>query len=182
MGMSADSFAQAPAADLLFDKAAVRQAIGALAQTINKQFAERELVVLCVMNGGLVFCGELLTGLTMPVQLGYVHASRYRGQTEGGQLQWLQRPTLDLSGKQVLIVDDILDEGVTLAAIIAECTQLGARSVSSAVLVEKIHDRRVVDVEVEFIGLQVPDRYVFGYGMDYDGRCRNLPGIYALAK
>jgi len=137
-------------------------------------------LLLCVMTGGLVTASELFIRLDFPLQLDYLHATRYQGGTRGSELQWITRPSQDLEGRTVLVVDDILDEGLTLAAILDYCREQGAAAVYSMVLVEKQHDRKASDLKADFVGLPVEDRYVFGYGMDYHGYLRNVRGIYAV--
>lgn len=168
-------------ADCLFDQAAVEQALDRLADEITASLAERDPLILCVMNGGLVAAGHLLTRLGFPLQLDYLHATRYRGDVEGAaELHWLVRPQLSLQDRTVLVIDDILDEGRTLAGILDYCRQHDAASVYSAVLVRKRHERRDPHIRADFVGVDVDDRYVFGYGMDYREYLRNAPGIYAV--
>jgi hypoxanthine phosphoribosyltransferase len=168
-------------AECLFTMADIHAACDRLASAINRDLAGRELIVLCIMNGGLVATGLLLPRLTMPLRVDYLHATRYREQTSGTDLHWRVEPSNDLAGRHVLVVDDILDEGYTLQAIMDFCEAQGAASVSAAVLVQKVHERGVRP-PVAYIGLQVPDRYVFGAGMDYRGYWRNAAGIYAVAE
>jgi len=168
-------------ADLLVGEAEVLAAINRLAGEITSRLGESNPVVICIMNGGLVFSGQLLTRLLFPLQVDYVHAARYGHETTGSSLNWTVRPQLDLSGRTVLLLDDILDEGVTLAAIADHCRQLGAREVLMAVLVEKLHLRKVTPgMCADFSGFEVGDRFLFGYGLDYKGYWRNAPGIYAV--
>jgi len=167
-------------ADLLFDLDQVERAIDKLGSLITEALADKDPIVLCVMNGGLIPAGRLLTRLEFPLWLDYIHATRYRGATVGGVLQWIKKNSVPLDDRTVLIVDDILDEGITLAAIAEYCTDEGARQVLSVVVVEKLHDRSN-GFKADFVGLQVEDRYVFGYGMDYKGYLRNAPGIYAVS-
>lgn len=166
-------------ADRLYSASEVEQAIDEMARAITEQLAESNPLVLCVLTGALVPTGKLLTRLDFPLQIDYVHATRYRGDTSGGELDWIVRPATPLAGRTVLVVDDILDEGITLAAILRDCRREGAVAVHSAVLVEKQHDRKN-GLQADFVGLQVEDRYVFGYGMDYKGYWRNAPGIFAV--
>jgi len=169
------------AADCLFDQATVEAALDRMAESINRDMASRDAVVICIMNGGLVASGLLMPRLRFPLRLDYLHASRYRERTAGTELHWKVDPTQPLAGKDLLIIDDILDEGYTLEAIIRFCHEQSPASVRAAVLVQKEHDRGVRP-PVDYIGLTVPDRYVFGYGMDYKGYWRNAPGIYAVAE
>lgn len=167
-------------ADCLYTGAQVESALETMAEAINGVLAGREPLVLCVMTGGLVAAGHLLTRFTFPLQLDFVHATRYRGGTSGGSIHWLAEPRTPLGGRTVLLIDDILDEGHTLAAIQDYCRGNGAHQVYTAVLVEKRHARKHPQAAAEFVGLQVEDRYVFGYGMDYKDYLRNAPGIYAV--
>lgn len=165
----------------LFDGNQVQYALKRVAEQIAEQTRGEELVVQCVMNGGLFTTALLVPHIPNLMCMDYVHASRYRGNTYGGQLQWKAGPNVDMRGHTVLVVDDIFDEGHTLKAICDYCTESGASTVLSAVLVNKEHDRKVEGFVPDFIGLNVPDRYVFGSGMDYKGYLRNHAGIYAVA-
>lgn len=166
-------------ADLLHSKAEVEQALDNMARAITDEIGDQNPIIMSVMNGGLIPCGHLLTRLGFPLRQDYLHASRYRGKTTGADLKWLSHPRESLDGEVVLIVDDILDEGHTLAAIVEACQKEGAKAVYSAVLIEKMHDRSN-GFKADFVGIQVEDRYLFGYGMDYKGYLRNAAGIYAV--
>ena len=168
-------------AECLFSESQVITALDRLAEEISNTLAEAHPVIITVMNGGLIPAGHLLTRLDFPLHVDYMHASRYRNCTTGGELNWTVRPQQTLKNRAVLIIDDILDEGLTLESIINYCHQQGASSVHSCVLVEKIHQRKEGAYHADFIGLQVDDVYVFGFGMDYKGYLRNVPGIYAVA-
>jgi hypoxanthine phosphoribosyltransferase len=165
-------------ADLLHSEQEVEAAIDKMAQEINIALADHNPLLLCVINGGIVAAGKLLTRLTIPLTVDAIHASRYQNQTAGGNIKWLVKPETPLKDRIVLIVDDILDEGLTLEAIYQYCREQGATAVYSAVLVDKIIDHQK-PVTADFIGLKVKNRYLFGYGMDYKGYLRNAPGIYA---
>lgn len=168
-------------ADLLAGEADVAAAISRLAGEITTCLQDANPVLLCIMNGGLIFTGQLLTKLMFPLEVDYVHATRYGHETAGAHLNWTAKPRLDLQGRTVLLLDDILDEGVTLAAIADYCRQQGAARVLMAVLVEKLHLRKVTPgMRADFSGLEVGDRFLFGYGLDYKGYWRNAPGIYAV--
>jgi hypoxanthine phosphoribosyltransferase len=168
-------------ADLLVTTSEVECAIARMAKEITGQLQGANPVLLCVMNGGLIFTGQLLTKLVFPLAVDYVHATRYGHQTNGTDLNWTVRPQLDLKGRTVLLLDDILDEGVTLAAIADFCKQQGAADVQMAVLIEKLHLRKVTPgMRADFTGIEIGDRFLFGYGLDYKGYWRNAPGIYAV--
>jgi hypoxanthine phosphoribosyltransferase len=170
-------------ADRLANRQEVEQALDRMAGEITRDLAGRDPLVLAVMIGGLMPTAWLLQRLEFPLQLDYVHASRYRGGTRGGEaIDWLARPRTPLDGRAVLVVDDILDEGHTLAAILDDCRRQGAAQVRSAVLIEKRHARRVAGLQADYTGLRVEDRYLFGCGMDYHEHHRQHAAVYALAK
>ena len=165
----------------LYDEAQIDEAIDAIAVSIRDDFAEGPRpVYLTVMHGGLLFAGRLALKLGLDLEFDYLHATRYRGALTGSGLAWLHRPATSLQGRRVLIADDILDEGHTLKAVRDWCEDQGAAEVKIAVLCVKNHDRRVEGIDADYIALEVPDAYVYGYGMDYHEQGRNLPGIYAL--
>ena len=168
-------------ADLLYSQAEVERALERMAADIATDIGDTDPLLISVMTGGMVTSSELFTRLKCPVQLDYLHATRYDGTRGSDKLKWITRPSQSLAGRTVLVVDDILDEGLTLAAILEYCNEQRARAVYSAVLVEKLHNRKPADLRADYVGLRVEDRYVFGYGMDYHGYWRNLKGIYAVA-
>ncbi len=157
----------------------VETALDRLAQRITVALADRFPVALCIMGGAVVFAGQLLPRLRFPLEFDYLHATRYRGSTRGAAIHWEVLPRKDLAGRTVLLMDDILDEGHTLAAAREKLLELGAAEVLIAVLADKDLGR-AKPIKAHFVGLTLPDRYVFGMGMDAYGLWRNLPGIYAL--
>lgn len=165
-------------AEVLYDEQAVEAALDSMAADINSKLADTNPLVLCVMNGGIVVSGKLLTRLTMPLNIDAINASRYKNQTFGTGIEWILKPRVALQDRTVLIIDDILDEGITLAAIYEYCIEQGARAVYCAVLIDKKIGRDK-PIKADFVGLETEDRYLFGYGMDYKGYCRNAAGIYA---
>lgn len=169
-------------AEVLVSPTEIRRGLARIADALNDRYAatRQPPLVLCVMTGAMVFVGQLLPLLMFPLQLDYVHASRYRGQTRGGRLELLVRPRMSVAGRDLLLLDDIFDEGDTLAGIAAQLRAEGAASLQVAVLVEKLHDRKVAGFAPDLVGVSVPDRYVFGCGMDYGELYRNLPAVYAL--
>lgn len=167
-------------ADLVHDRATLTMAIARIASEIDRALAGQTAVFMTVMQGALMFAGQLATSIAAPLTFDYVHATRYGGATTGSELRWIKRPTTPLAGATVLLVDDILDEGHTLKAIREFCIEQGVARVLIAVLCEKRHARRVSNLQADFNGVEVPDRYVFGYGMDYHEQGRNLPAIYAV--
>ena len=166
--------------DLIYSKQQIMSALDQMAVQLEKRLQGKNPLVLCVMNGGLVFTSDLIRHMDCDVRLDYVHVSRYQNTTTGSQLTWLRAPTAEVQDQIVLIADDIFDEGHTLAELVAYCKQKGAREVISCVLLYKEKQRSAMTLAPDFYGLLAPDRYVFGYGMDYQGYLRNLPDIYAL--
>ncbi|MCW0404270.1 Hypoxanthine-guanine phosphoribosyltransferase [Xanthomonas sacchari] len=182
--MSTLTIAQALAqADLLVDRTRIDQAIAQMADAIAADYRGEIPVYLTIMHGALPFAGQLALELGsrgQDLQLDYLHATRYRGETVGGELVWKHRPATALYGRRVLLLDDILDEGLTLKAVREWCLEQGATDVRIAALTVKRHDRCVPGVSADYIGVEVPDRYVFGFGMDVNEALRNLPAIYAM--
>jgi len=162
---------------IIYSSEQVVQAIDAMASQLNDRLENTQPLVLCVMNGALIFTGYLLTRLNCFPEVDYIHATRYGNETSGSTLDWRAYPSNELKNRTVLILDDILDEGITLKAIVDYCNEQGA-----AVLVQKKHDRCVDGVESNYVGLEVEDKYVFGFGMDYQSQLRHLDGIYALSE
>lgn len=158
----------------------VAAAFDRMAAEIRAVLKDANPVVLCVMLGGLIPTARLLVRFDFPLELDYVHATRYRGDTRGHELHWRARPATVLTGRDVLVIDDILDEGITLAGVLDFCRDQGAKTVRSAVLVDKRHGRKKSLQRADFTGLEVDDRYVFGCGMDYRDCFRNLRSIHAV--
>ncbi|MGH8505619.1 MAG: hypoxanthine-guanine phosphoribosyltransferase [Stenotrophobium sp.] len=167
-------------ADCLHDAAAIQAAYDRLAREITVEYAGRRPLLLCVMIGGLHPTAAITTRLKFQFQLDYLHATRYRGETTGGGLVWKAYPQINVDGRDVLVIDDILDEGHTIVAIVHALREQGAASVKVAVLAEKLHDRKAGNAHADFVGVTVEDRYVFGCGMDYKSYWRQLPAIYAV--
>jgi hypoxanthine phosphoribosyltransferase len=181
MTTSLPPLAQALAnADVLFERDELETVIADLGRRIDTALDGERAVFLTVMNGALMFAGQLALSIRTDLEFDYVHATRYRGATAGSDLRWLREPQVPLAGRTVLLVDDILDEGHTLKAVRDDCMKRGAKRVLIASLCRKLHDRCVEGIASDFNGVELPDRYVFGYGMDYHEQGRNLPAIYAL--
>ena len=166
-------------ADVLFTAEQCSAAIERMATDITAELGETYPLVLSVMGGAVVFSGQLLPRLAFPLDFDYVHVSRYGDKTHGGELTWRTAPKEDVRDRVVLVLDDILDEGETMAAIREKVLGMGAKAFYSAVFANKLIDK-VKPIKADFVGLDVPNRYVFGYGMDVRGAWRNLPAIYAL--
>ena len=169
-------------ADILITKKEINQAIDLVAKDIETSLENEVPIILCVMKGGLMFTAALMQRISSPMVLDYIHVDRYRNRTQGSSIHWHKEPDTTLKDRIVIIVDDILDEGYTLQELIAYCHAKGAKKVLSAVLLKKNLSKTPVKVVPDFIGLEVADRYVFGWGMDYKGYLRNLSSIYAIAR
>ena len=166
-------------ADMLCAAEESALAVRRVAAEITARLADANPLVLAVMGGAVVFAGQLLPQLIFPLDFDYLHVSRYGDLTTGGQLAWIVEPRSSVAGRVVLVVDDILDEGVTLAEIAKRLRAQGASDVLSAVFADK-NLGRSKPVAADFVGVQLPNRYVFGYGMDVKGAWRNLPAVYAV--
>ena len=167
-------------ADLLHEREEIDIVIAEMANRIDAVLDGERPVFLTVMNGALIFAGQLALAIQTDLEFDYVHATRYRGETTGSELHWLREPQVSLVDRVVLLVDDILDEGHTLKAVRDDCYQRGAKKVLIVSLCTKRHDRLAEGIRADFHGIELPDRYVFGFGMDYHEQGRNLPAIYAL--
>jgi len=165
-------------ADLLYSEAQVEAALDKMAASINNVLKDRNPLVLSVLNGGIIATGKLITRMNFALNLDSINASRYQNQTSGGTIEWVLKPGTPLTDRTILIIDDVLDEGITLAAVKEYCLEQGATAVYCAVLVDKLLDHEK-PIQADFVGLQVENRYLFGYGMDYKGYLRNAAGIYA---
>ena len=166
-------------AELLCSAEQVQASLHKVARQINAALADTYPLVLSVMGGAVVFTGQLLPMLDFPLDFDYVHVSRYGAARHGGQMHWKVEPHENVRGRVVLVLDDILDEGHTLAALRQRVLELGASKFYSAVFADKRHGR-AKPIHADFVGMELPDRFVFGYGMDIEGAWRNLPAVYAV--
>lgn len=165
----------------LFDMNAVDAAVARMAAELDRDYRDHNPVCLVLLNGGVIFAGRLLPLLDFPLVQDYVHATRYEGEVNGGRLDWRMPPQSELKGRHVLVLDDVLDEGATLTAVVDVCAEQGAASVRSAVLVDKRHERKTRPaLRADYTGLEAGDAYLFGCGMDYRNYWRNAPGIFAV--
>lgn len=177
------SHEQAPAfwlaqSEVVFTAGQVSQAIDRMAAQLNAAVNGEPIILLCVMRGGLYLAGQLMARLSVPARLDYLQANRYHG-TAGQEIVWSKLPELDLKAQTVVVLDDILDEGITLAEVVRHCQQAGASRVMTVVLTEKDNGLQK-PLQADIVGLTVPNRYVFGCGMDVHGWWRNLSDIRAL--
>jgi hypoxanthine phosphoribosyltransferase len=167
----------------IFSKADVEAALDKLAVELHERVGEKDPIFLCVLLGGIVPLGNLLPRLDFPLEINYVHATRYMGKTQGEEIVWKAKPSVSLKDRTVVVVDDILDGGVTLKAIVDYCYAEGAKEVLTAVLIDKRKEREEGCIkEADFRGLVVGNAFVVGFGLDYQEYLRNLPGIFAVAE
>ena len=166
-------------AEQLYEVNEVEAAIKKMSEDITKVFSDKNPIVLCLMKGAIVVVGKLLPLLDFPLQLEYAQINRYYDTLQGGTPSWKKKLPDTIQRRHILIVDDILDEGVTLAMTIDACRTMEAKTVSVAVLVNKKTPGAFQQADL-ITGLTAPDRYLFGYGMDYKGYLRNAPGIFAI--
>jgi hypoxanthine phosphoribosyltransferase len=157
----------------------VQAAVRRVAGEITGKLAGSYPVVLVVMGGAVIFAGQILPLLRFPIDFDYIHASRYGAETRGADVDWRVKPPASVRGRAVLVLDDILDGGQTMDAIRSGLFELGAASFHCAVLVEKKLKVKK-PIHADFVGLEIEDRFVFGYGMDAKGFWRNLPEIRAM--
>ena len=166
-------------AELVCPADEVRIAVARLGQEITARLKDEFPLVLSVMGGAVVFTGQVLPLLRFPMEFGAIEATRYENGTEGKSIAWRLAPRDNVKGRAVLVVDDILDQGITLAAIKERLLEMGAKHVYTAVFCEKVLEAKK-PIRADFVGVEVPNRYVFGFGMDAYGLWRNLPAVYAL--
>jgi len=166
-------------AELLFSADQVQAAVVQVAKEINGTLADQHPLVLSVMGGAVIFTGQLLPMLDFPLDFDYLHVSRYGNEKQGGELHWKVAPRENVKGKVVLVLDDILDEGHTMLAIKQRVMELGATQFYCAVFADKVNGKSK-PIRADFVGMELPDRFVFGFGMDIHGAWRNLPAIYAV--
>ena len=170
-------------AEEIFDAEAVQQAVDKVAQQLNRRFGDDNgaafPLVLGVMGGAVVFCGQLLTRLGFPLEFDYMHVTRYGEKDQGGKIEWKVVPRSNVQGRTVIVLDDILDEGETLAHVKQRLLEMGAAEVILAVFADK-DIGKAKPVKADYVGLVLPNRFVVGYGMDAYGYWRNLPGIWAI--
>jgi len=176
---SAEAQAILRAADLVCSADAVSRAVRRVATEISTTLAAANPLVLSVMSGAVVFTGQLLPLLEFPLEVDYIHLTRYGDATVGGGIEWKAFPAAKIAGRVVLIVDDILDEGHTLAEIRRRVLASGASKCYAAVFADKDLGKQK-PVAADFVGVTLPNRYVFGFGMDVKGAWRNLPAVYAM--
>lgn len=168
-------------ADLVFSVEEVAAAVRRMAEEVGRDLGGLDPIVIPILLGGAYTALRLCEHFRFPYEMDSVRVARYASRT-AGDLHWYARPCLELAGRHVLLVDDVLDRGVTLHAVEHELRRMSVAGVSLAVLARKAVDTRIDRPAVDYVGLDAPDRYLFGCGMDLDGRWRGLPAIYAIER
>ena len=164
---------------LIYSNKEIGNSISLIAQNCNSKLRDERVTILPVMNGGLIFSGHLIPKLDFHCVIDYIHASRYLNNKGQPTVNWIYKPKLDLiKDKIVLVIDDILDEGITLSDIKKNLIMMGAKKVLIAVLFDK-KIKKIKPIQADFLGLEVPDAYVYGFGLDFNGIGRNIPHLYA---
>ncbi|MCF6808609.1 hypoxanthine-guanine phosphoribosyltransferase [Thiotrichales bacterium 19S9-12] len=167
----------------IVSEATLMNAFDQMASQITSQLQDKEPLFLCVMNGGFMMAAEVLKRLKFPLKMHYIHATRYNDTCFGSKIEWVKKPPQEIKGREVVLLDDILDGGITLSEIKKFCQSMGAKEVYTAVMLDKKTNREADGLaSADFVGLEIPDEYVFGFGLDYHGYLRNIPSIYAAAK
>lgn len=168
-------------ARLLFSSEEIQKAIDHVADEITDTLHDKAPICLAVLNGAMVFTGHLMTRLKFPLQLGYIHATRYQGEIEGNEIIWRAEPSIDLKDRHVLIIEDILDEGLTLTSVINYCRKAGATGVYTATLIDKQRKRAEGGLaQCDFTGIKIPNHFIYGFGLDYKDFLRNEDCIYIV--
>lgn len=170
-------------ANCLYSKQQIEEALDTMAHAIHQELADQNPILLTVLKGGIVLSGNLLPRLDFPLEIDNIHVTRYQGEIHGGQLLWKIKPEVSLKDRVILVLDDILDMGLTLAAVVDYCQAEGAKKIYTGVLVDKNVPRKGKGgiEQADFAALTVDDRFIFGYGLDYKEYLRNAPGIYEVA-
>lgn len=159
----------------------INAALDKMAKEITEKLHDQQPLVMTVLNGSIIPAGHLSTRLDFPLQLDYMHLTRYQGKMHADELHWLAKPRSSLKNRTILIIEDVLDAGTTLSEIIKYCEAEGAKKIYTAVIVDKKHARAEGGLtKADFTGLVVDDLFLVGFGLDYQGYFRNLPGIYAF--
>lgn len=163
----------------LLNEQQLQAGVDAMAKQITQRYGDRPLTIVAVMTGSLVLLADLIRRLSMPVRVSLIQASSYRGGTSSGELWIRDDMMLDVSGREVIVLDDIFDTGKTLQEVLRRIQAMGPSSLSSAVLLHKV-GRQTVSMQPDFVAFQIPDEFVVGYGLDYQDLYRNLPFLAVL--
>ena len=182
---SARSFNRVPSSwskeveTILITEADLAKRVETLAQQIEKDYTGKEMVIVSLLNGTVMFLADLIRNISLPLRLDFIGVSSYGAGTESGDLVFTKELRLDVHGRDVLLVDDILDTGRTLHRVLGKLRKLKPREIKTCVLLDK-PERRVETVEADYVGFKIPNQFVVGYGLDFAERYRNLPFVGVL--
>ncbi|MEW6305621.1 MAG: hypoxanthine phosphoribosyltransferase [Verrucomicrobiota bacterium] len=166
---------------VLIPQARIARRVRELGRQIQRDFAQRDLVIVSLLNGTVLFLADLIRHLDMPLRLDFMGVSSYASGTDSGELVFTKELRLDVKGRDVLLVDDILDTGKTLHRVVGKLRELGPRRIKICVLLDK-RARRQFRIRADYVGFRIPDAFVVGYGPDYAEQYRNLPFIGVLKR
>lgn len=179
MSRSSTSVPLDPSVDILISASRIHRRINVLAEQINQDFAGKEVVLVALLNGTVIFLADLIRRISLPLRLDFMGVSSYGSGTESGTLIFTKELRLDVRHRHVLVVDDILDTGKTLNAVLERLRRLQPASLKTCVLLDK-PERRIGSLQADYVGFSIPNQFVVGYGLDYDERYRNLPYVGVL--
>jgi hypoxanthine phosphoribosyltransferase len=164
---------------VLITEEQIARRVREMSRQIERDFARRELVVVALLNGTVMFLADLIRHVTLPLRLDFIGVSSYGAGTTPGQILFTKELRLDVRGRDVLVVDDILDTGRTMDRVLAKLRELKPRRIKTCVLLDK-PERRVVKLKADYTGFLIPNQFVVGYGLDFAERYRNLPFVGVL--
>jgi hypoxanthine phosphoribosyltransferase len=166
-------------AGVLIGERQIIRRIRRLSREIERDFEGRELVIVALLTGTVMFLSDLIRNLSLPLRLDFIGVSSYRSGTKSGELVFTKKLRLDVRGRDVLLLDDILDTGRTMVRVLAEIQALQPRRIKTCVLLNKAA-RRIGNIQADYVGFEIPDYFVVGYGLDFAERYRNLPFVGVL--
>ncbi len=166
-----------PQAQALITEAEINQRINELGKQISDDYRQKKLTIICILKGAIIFIADLLRKIDLDVDLEFIHVTSYYDKTySSGEVKFVNEFSTEIEGKDILIVDDILDSGLTLYKIREKILSMNPSSLRICVLLNK-QSRRIKDIKADYVGFNIPDEFVIGYGMDYNGRYRGLSYI-----
>ena len=160
----------------------IAEAVKAVAERINTDYAGKEPVFLVVLNGAFMFASDLLKNVDLTCTVSFIKLASYSGTQSTGDVREVMGLDTDLHGKDVIIVEDIVDSGLTMHGLLPQIKERGAASVEICAFVHKPEMLQFADAKPKYVGMNIPKRFIIGYGLDIDGKARNLPEVYELAK
>lgn len=170
---------RSPQKERLFSSREIQQRVGELARTLSEDYRDRDLLMIGVLKGAFMFMADLAKRMTIPFRMDFVRLASYQGSESRGRIQVIKPVELPVAGKDVLIVEDIVDTGLTLDFFRRSLKEGRPRSIKICAFIDK-GERRELPVAIDYLGFQVPEGFLVGYGLDYDEQYRHLPAVYRL--